>query len=345
MEPWTPHALKYRRTDTGTGKSNGESGESSETGTGKGTSGDSLETGQGKGNSNTCVICGVYQVFSGRTDESCPRKRGQPCQFVTVLTQKGDDGAAEDEKQKGKGNSGEQKGKGKHGFLSQDEFERLSRLPSWMHDKRYSYDITEADVWAVERTYKGNIKGKIKSNGESGDSFETGKGKSSGEGKSGDFFTQAERHVRQQLRDGQGQQQDRQQLLLDFSQGKGNSKSGDSLTGKGKSKSGDSCDPDDSSPRSQASTYPLPSEWASAFEEAYAQEQDESPARPLRRWASGVLTSPPSYTVPDGLDDPTPEDPREVPEDPLEVTDPNNPHEVPGPQEGPPRATRTRTAC
>ena len=321
MEPWTPHALKYRRTDTGTGKSNGESGESSETGTGKGTSGDSFESGQGKGNIKTCVNCGVYQVFSGRTDESCPRKRGQPCQFVTVLTQKGDDGAAEDEKQKGKGNSDfftqaeryvrqQQERKGQ-----QQDRQQLLRDFSMHVYKGKSQSTSEGTGTGKGTSGDSSETGTGK--GTSGDSFETGQGK--GNSKSGDSFEET----------GTGKGKSGDSLT-----GKG--KSGDSLTGKGKSKSGDSFDPDDSSPRSQASTYPLPSEWASAFEEAYAQEQDESPARPLRRWASGVLRSPPSYTVPDGLDDPTPEDPREVPEDPLEVTGPNNQHEVPGPQENPP---------
>ena len=103
MDPWSPHALKYRKT------------------------GDGPNEGDGDG----------------------------PNQGDGPDPPKGDDDAQQG-KQKGKDNSGEQKGKGK------------SRLPSWMHDKRYSYDITEADVWT------------------SGDSFETGQGK--GNSKSGDSF-------------------------------------------------------------------------------------------------------------------------------------------------------------
>ena len=257
MEPWTPHALKYRK--TGDGPNEGD--------------GDGPNQGDGPDPPKACIICGVYECFAGKTDESCS-KRGGVCQFVPC-GQTGDDDAQQG-KQKGKDNSGEQKGKGK------------SRLPSWMHDKRYSYDITEADVWT------------------SGDSFETGQGK--GNSKSGDSFEET----------GTGKGKSGDSLT-----GKG--KSGDSLTGKGKSKSGDAWDVDEDNPCSQCPTHSLPSDWQSAFEEAYAQQEDERPARPLRRWASGVLRSPPSHTVPDSQ------------EDPLEMPDSQtNPNEVPGPQENPP---------
>ena len=263
MEPWTPRALKYRRV------LKSQAGDGPNEGDGDGPSEGHCPRSASRSASSSalaCLICGVYQGVSGRPRESCPIKLGQPCQFVTD-GQKGDDDTQQG-KQKGKGNSDEQKGKDKLSILSQDEISLLSRLPSWLHDKRYTDDITEADVVAADLlTYKG----KNKSKGKSGDSS-TGKGKS-----------------------------------------------GDSLTGKGKSKSGGSFDPDTSSPRSQASAL---------------QEQDESPARPLRRWASGVMTSPTYTTIP-----PTPEDPLlspHTPEDPLEATDPNNSHEVPGPQENPP---------
>ena len=298
MEPWTPHALKYRRvpkSKTDDGPNEGD--------------GDGPNQGDGPDPPRYCIICGVYECFADTSDECCT-KRGVVCQFVPYGQRGVEDILPYDSqqgKQRGKGNSGEQKGKGNSGVLKQDEFERRSRLPSWMHDKRYTYDITEADVWAVERTDKGKTKSKGKGEsqskseitgtgkgtsgdssetgtgkGTSGDSFETGKGK--GNSKSGDSFEET----------GTGKGKSGDSLT-----GKG--KSGDSLMGKGKSKSGDSFDVDEDSPCSQCSTYPLPSEWASAFEEAYAQQQDDSPARPLRRWASGVLTSPPSDTVPDGL--------------------------------------------